>query len=190
MIAACPPDFFQRAREFALDDCFGTEGELPVFVVGLPRSGTTLVEQVLASHPQIFGAGELTLVGGTMAQLGGKGVAPTDALGRLDRETAQRLAARHIGQLRELSHTALRIVDKMPENYVYLGLLAALFPRAKFIHCRRDLRDVAVSCWMTPFRELSWTSDQAHIASRFGQYRRHDGTLAEGAAGAAAGRGL
>jgi hypothetical protein len=60
----------------------------------------------------------------------------------------------------------------MPDNYLYLGLLATLFPRAKFIHCRRDLRDVAVSCWMTHFREIPWANDQQHIASRFQEYQR------------------
>ena len=53
-----------------------------------------------------------------------------------------------------------------------LGLLASLFPRAKFIHCRRDLRDVAVSCWMTHFQEIRWANDQQHIASRFHDYQR------------------
>ena len=60
----------------------------------------------------------------------------------------------------------------MPDNYLYLGMLASLFPRAKFIHCRRDLRDVAVSCWMTHFQEFRWTNDQHHIASRFHEYQR------------------
>ena len=60
----------------------------------------------------------------------------------------------------------------MPDNYFYLGLLASLFPRARVIHCRRDLRDVAVSCWMTHFREVRWANDQQHIASRFHQYQR------------------
>ena len=67
---------------------------------------------------------------------------------------------------------ALRIVDKMPENYLYLGLLATLFPRAKLIHCRRDLRDVALSCWMTHFQEVRWANDQEHILSRFQEYQR------------------
>src|SRR5208282_3948018 len=67
---------------------------------------------------------------------------------------------------------ALRIVDKMPENYWLLGLLAVLFPRAKFIHCRRILRDVAVSCWMTHFHDVRWANDPRHIASRFQQYQR------------------
>ena len=60
----------------------------------------------------------------------------------------------------------------MPDNYLYLGLLATLFPRAKFIHCRRDLRDVAVSCWMTNFSKIRWASAPEHIARRFADYRR------------------
>ena len=60
----------------------------------------------------------------------------------------------------------------MPDNYLYLGLLAVLFPQAVFIHCRRDLRDVAVSCWMTDFRSIRWANHPDHIATRFQQYRR------------------
>jgi hypothetical protein len=143
-----------------------------VFVVGLPRSGTTLIEQILASHGQVFGAGEIKLADDTLAALGGQGTELVDSLGRLDRETAGRLASRHLERLRALNGGALRIVDKMPDNYFFLGLLASLFPRATFIHCRRDLRDVAVSCWMTHFKEIRWADDQQHIASRFHEYRR------------------
>ncbi len=107
-----------------------------------------------------------------MAALGGQGTDPIEGLRRLSRETAERLAARHLESLRALDSAALRIVDKLPDNYLFLGLLAALFPRAKLIHCRRDLRDTAVSCWMTHFRELRWTNDPQHIASRFHEYRR------------------
>ncbi len=166
MIALSTPDFFQGLSSF------GLESELPVFVVGLPRSGTTLIEQILAGHSQVFGAGETGLVSETMAALGGSGVDSLEGLRRLDRQTAQRLASGHLEKLRGLGPAALRIVDKMPENYLFLGLLAALFPRAKLIHCRRDLRDVAVSCWMTHFKDLRWTNDQEHIVSRFHQYQR------------------
>ena len=55
----------------------------------------------------------------------------------------------------------------MPDNYMYLGLLSVIFPRAVFIHCRRDLRDIAVSCWMTDFRSIRWSNDQNTIAARF-----------------------
>jgi hypothetical protein len=146
MIGVSTPDFFERVRGF------GLESQLPVFVVGLPRSGTTLVEQILASHSHVFGAGEITLANDTWAALGGQGADVIEGLGRLDRRTAQRLASRHLERLRALDLAALRIVDKTLDNYLSLGLLASLFPRARLIHCRRDLRDVAVSCWMTHFR--------------------------------------
>ncbi len=166
MIMVCTPDFFEGVRGF------GLESEVPVFVVGLPRSGTTLIEQILASHSQVFAAGEIKLAGDTMTALGEQGADPAEGLRRLNRQTAHRLASRHLERLRAFSPTALRIVDKMPDNYLYLGLLASLFPRAKLIHCRRDPRDVAVSCWVTYFREIRWANDQQHIASRFQQYQR------------------
>ena len=91
----------------------------------------------------------------------------------LDAPAIQRLAEQHLDQLAARDGgQSVRIVDKMPDNYLYLGLLAALFPRATFIHCRRDLRDVAVSCWMTDFRTIRWANDPAHIAGRFSEYRR------------------
>ncbi len=67
---------------------------------------------------------------------------------------------------------AERVTDKMPDNYIYFGYLTTLFPRATFIHCRRDLRDVAVSCWMTDFRSMLWASSPEHIANRFYLYRK------------------
>ena len=64
------------------------------------------------------------------------------------------------------------MVDKTPENYRSLGLLATLFPRARFIHCRRDLRDVALSCWLSSFKQINWANDAEAIATYFGEYRR------------------
>jgi tetratricopeptide (TPR) repeat protein len=174
LLATFTPEFFARVSNW------GVETERPIFIVGLPRSGTTLVEQILARHSGVFGAGELPLaredfvmLAADKAETGVELEAQVfEHLARLDAVTVSRLAARHLERLRALNERALRVADKMPDNYLYLGLLATMFPRAKFIHCRRDLRDVAVSCWITNFRAIRWTNDHDHIATRFQQYQR------------------
>jgi tetratricopeptide (TPR) repeat protein len=169
LVATCTPEFFERVGGFGLDT------ERPIFIVGLPRSGTTLTEQILANHSQVFGAGELALAHeafGSLPERMGREASALECLGRLDRETARRLAGWHLDRLREQHAEAPHVVDKMPDNYLYLGFLAAMFPKARFIHCRRDLRDVAVSCWMTDFRQIRWACDPEHIVSRFRAYHR------------------
>jgi tetratricopeptide (TPR) repeat protein len=168
LIGAFTPAFFERMRGF------GVETERPVFIIGLPRSGTTLTEQILAAHSRVYGGGELTLGGKDFLVLGKK---PTDesvfaTLPGLSGEAFHRVAQRHLDQLAAMNNTAARVVDKMPDNYFHLGMLAALFPRAKFIHCRRNLRDVALSCWFTNFRDYHWANDPEHIAARFREYQR------------------
>ncbi len=179
MLATCSPAFFERVRGL------GVESERPVFIIGLPRSGTTLIEQILASHSQVFGAGELRYAREDFESLpsvmSSRQIEPPAKessdpamayLPHLDREAIQTVAGRHLDKLHALNGTALRVADKMPDNYMYLGMLAALFPKAKFIHCRRDLRDIAVSCWMTNFRQIRWANSTDHIAARFLEYKR------------------
>ena len=170
LVQAFGPEFFARTAGGGLDT------SRPVFLFGLPRSGTTLIEQVLASHSRIHGAGELRFSRQTFEAIPavlGRTENPMDCLPHLDAAAIHRLAQQHDDRLAALAGDgAQRIVDKMPDNYLYLGLLAAMFPRAVFLHCRRDLRDVAASCWMTDFRSIRWANDPAHIASRFCQYRR------------------
>jgi tetratricopeptide (TPR) repeat protein len=169
VLEAFTPRFFDRVRQ-----C-GLETDRPVFVVGMPRSGTTLVEQILASHPRVFGAGELQLARNTFRRIpevtGHRGL-PHECLDCLGADTMAFLAREHLAGLAERNTAADRVVDKMPENTLYLGLLAALFPRAKFIHCRRDLRDAALSCWLTNFGQVRWACDPHNIASRVAEYRR------------------
>jgi hypothetical protein len=157
----------------------GLETRLPVFVFGLPRSGTTLVEQILASHPQVYGAGELQLAKQSLSELPAvlqRAAAPLACVPELDLSALRTLAEWHLARLQECdtrgAQRAQRFVNKMPDNYLHLGLLAAMFPRATFIHCRRDLRDIAVSCWMTDFRDIPWANDFTHLATRFQQYVR------------------
>jgi tetratricopeptide (TPR) repeat protein len=162
--------FFARVAGAGLDTC------RPVFVVGLPRSGTSLIEQVLASHSRIHGAGELPLVAelfeGLPAMMDRSGP-PLDCVANLDAPALRRLGGHFLDRIGTIDGgRSERIIDKLPENYLHLGLLAAMFPRAVLIHCRRDLRDVAVSCWMTDFRNVRWANDPQHVASRFRQYRR------------------
>jgi tetratricopeptide (TPR) repeat protein len=168
-------EFFDRAAGA------GLETRRPIFIVGLPRSGTTLLEQVLASHSRIYGAGELRLTRQSFDAIPAAANhpgPPPESISGLAPEAVRGLAGRHLERLEALVNghgdRVERIVDKMPDNYLYLGLLAAMFPRATFIHCRRDLRDVAVSCWITDFRvdNIPWASDPGHIGSRFGQYLR------------------
>jgi tetratricopeptide (TPR) repeat protein len=166
MMATCTPAFFERVRGF------GLQSERPIFIVGLPRSGTTLTEQILASHSQVFGAGELRLARDDFEALAPQPNTALEVLARLDQASAHCIGERHLARLQDLNADRPRVADKMPDNYLYLGLLAALFPKAKFIHCRRDLRDVAVSCWMTNFRHIRWANHSDHIAGRFEEYRR------------------
>jgi hypothetical protein len=171
LIASLDPAFFAR-----LSDA-GLETQRPVFIFGLPRSGTTLIEQILASHPQVHGAGELMLARQDFEAIPGlldrDGEPSIACIGDLTAEAVRRLADRHDRRLLELNGgEAARIADKMPDNYLHLGLITTLFPNATLIYCRRDSRDIAVSCWLTGFRSVRWTNTPEHVASRFHQHER------------------
>jgi hypothetical protein len=123
----------------------------------------------------VFGGGEQRLTHESFQALPailGLELSPFECLGRLEASHVRRLAQRHLDRLGELNREAARITDKMPDNYLHLGLLATLFPKARFIHCRRDLRDVAVSCWSINFRMIRWNASPDTIASRFHAYQR------------------
>jgi tetratricopeptide (TPR) repeat protein len=177
--------FFDKAQGW------GLASERPVFIFGLPRSGTTLIEQILASHSQVFGGGELRyaerdfealaqIASGEDAIVAAASASSRAfqqdqifaALEHLDSAGVERLAQQHLHWLEALDCSRPRITSKTPADWQLVGLLAVLFPRARFIRCRRDLRDIAVSCWMTQFRHLSWTCDQDDIVSRFSDYQR------------------
>jgi len=129
----------------------GHETTLPVFVVGMPRSGTTLVEQIIAGHSRIHGAGELGTIPRIIAGLErwerhtGSGRRYPDCVDDLDPKVSRGIAENVLKELREFAPDADHVVDKLPHNFENIGLIKLLFPNAKIISVRRDPRDIAVS---------------------------------------------
>lgn len=150
-------EFFTASR-FATLPRSEFDRQAPILVVGLPRSGTTLVEQILASHPDVRARGELSHIGALVARLSalpGREAYP-QGLSLLTRAALSHLARDYL-QARGLDDTrsaapsasgAARVTDKMPFNYLHLGLVALLLPGARIVHCRRDPLDVCLSCFM------------------------------------------
>jgi tetratricopeptide (TPR) repeat protein len=153
----------------------GHPSDVPVFIVGMPRSGTTLVEQILASHPRCAGAGELKEISSIQSDLprllNGPEKYPA-CVANLSRDTIWRQAEHYLQRLREADPQALRVSDKMPQNYTALGLIAVLFPHARVIHCRRDPRDTCVSCFCENFSEIKFSSTLDDLGLYYGEYER------------------
>jgi len=152
----------------AIDD------ELPVFIFGLPRSGTTLVDQILASHPRVFGAGELPRFEMHANELLGAGGALDPQIVRAaDAERLREIGRRYVADLRRRAPAAARITDKMTLNFRFAGLIHRLLPRARMIHVRRAPGETALSCFMQNFAgELGWPYDLGEIGRYFRAYER------------------
>ena len=147
-----------------------SDSDLPVFIVGMARSGTSLTEQILASHPSIAGGGELTDIGRIASNLAREHDYPEV----LQVDALHESADRYLTRLREIGGKCLRVTDKMPGNLRYLGLIAQMFPNAKIIHCRRDPMDTCLSCFAQNFnsRGDAWACDLADTGHAYCQYRR------------------
>lgn len=148
---------FERVRGL------GHPSTRPIFIVGMPRSGTTLMEQILGSHPSVHPAGELTQIPRLAARYS-----------ELNAETIGVAAQRYLDHLNAIAGSDVEhVTDKLPINYRHLGLIATLFPNARIIHCRRDSRDVALSCFIEMFniRDQDFT-DLTGIAYAIVQHAR------------------
>jgi tetratricopeptide (TPR) repeat protein len=166
--------FFQRRA------AFGSTSAKPIFIVGMPRSGTTLVEQILASHSEVAGGGELAkipVLASSIAEfVHTERHFPLAALD-LDEPATLRMASAYLRTLRERGGAAARVTDKLPSNFFYLGLIALLFPRAAIIACERDPLDVFISGYFVHFRRpIAHTRSQldfAHFHRIFGDLMEH-----------------
>ncbi len=161
LIGRYTPDYFARHAHLGVQD------ETPIFIVGMPRSGTTLVEQIVSSHPLVAGGGELKFWvnrGEAWEQAG----AP-----ELDAVTVQGLADDYRAELRRVAPDAVRITDKLPHNFMWLGLIHSVFPRARIIHCRRDAVDTCLSIYFTQFlTRMAFANDRSDLVHEYRQYAR------------------
>ncbi|HEN46827.1 MAG TPA: sulfotransferase family protein, partial [Mizugakiibacter sp.] len=168
-------EVFSRATLFRLPRA-QAKSKRPVFIVGMPRSGTSLMEQILASHPQVDGAGELTELGDIMntlpRELGSNQDWP-HCVSDFTQDHMDRLAHRYLDKLRSVSKKARRVTDKMPHNYYLLGLIELLFPQARVIHCQRDPLDTCLSIYFQSFLDAhGYARDLFNLGTHYHQYQR------------------
>jgi tetratricopeptide (TPR) repeat protein len=161
LIARCTPELMARASEL------GSSDQTPVLIIGMPRSGTTLVEQIVSSHPEVRGGDELNFWierGMAWHRSGAEGT-KTPFLAKA--------AADYLGVLRAIAPTAARVTDKMPFNFLWAGLIHLAFPRAIFIHCRRAAVDTALSIHQTHFHpRIAFPTGGGELVAYFRSYRR------------------
>jgi tetratricopeptide (TPR) repeat protein len=149
----------------------------PVFILGMPRSGTSLVEQILASHPAVYGGGELDTVikfTKTLPAVLSTVQSYPECVEALTQEKCDLLARDYFERLNTDSMNAVRITDKMPANFLHLGLINMLFPDARVIHCMRDPLDTCLSCYFQQFfaYAYAYTFKLEHLGVYYRQYRR------------------
>ncbi len=155
-------------------DGVGVDDDSPIFVLGMPRSGTTLIEQILASHKEVHGGGELPylrqIVGIEAERLGAGSYG--EMLSRLSPGDFARMGAAYVARLRQLSEKR-RVVDKLPGNFLLVGMIRLMLPRATILHVTRDPADNALSIWKNYFgSQLSYAYDPADLGQYHMLYRR------------------
>jgi tetratricopeptide (TPR) repeat protein len=166
LIARCTPELIARAPELGSGDA------TPVLIIGMPRSGTTLVEQIISMHPDVRAGGELNFWNDRGATWHRAGAAKNETL-FLDSEFLANAAADYLGVLRAIAPTAARVTDKMPFNFLWAGLIHLAFPRAVIIHCRRVAIDTALSIHQTHFHSsLAFPTGGAELVAYFLSYQR------------------
>ncbi|MCH8959042.1 MAG: sulfotransferase, partial [Proteobacteria bacterium] len=169
IIKTFTPELFEKFK-----GC-GNPSELPVFIIGMPRSGTTLVEQIIASHPQVHGAGELNDLWRTVEQI--TSFLPPRAqlpenIDQVEPGAWEFIGNQYVKTITQRSWEALRITDKLPFNYTLAGIIQLMLPNARIIHCRRNPLDTCVSCFMTSFgSDRGFTRDLHELGGTYRTYQ-------------------
>jgi tetratricopeptide (TPR) repeat protein len=154
-------------QSFAEHGALGCASETPVLILGMPRSGTTLVEQIVSSHHQIAGAGELSFWHKAAEEFGRLGEAA------MSLEFFARLTADYLAALHRIGPSALRVTDKNPGNFLWIGLFHLAFPRGRIIHCRRNPLDTCLSNYFTNFSSpVPYSYNKGHLVFYYRWYSR------------------
>ncbi|GLQ87298.1 sulfotransferase [Dyella flagellata] len=152
------------------------KGKTPIFIVGMPRSGTSLIEQILSTHPDIYGAGELPDLENILFALADETGKPwtdfPEAAARLSTEELLRLGKAYTDRVWRHAPHASRITDKMMANFAYIGMIRLMLPNAKIIHAMRDPMDSCLSCYATLFsrNNLDFTYDLGEVGRYYVRY--------------------
>ena len=166
-----------NAKTCALAPQPGCASEVPVFILGMPRSGTSLLEQILSSHPDIYGAGELKILGSVLdnIQYGHNRInlnEPEAFFAYEENASWERRGQRYVDRIQRLADKPyLRIVDKMPGNFTMVGMIAAILPKAKIIHSQRHPVETCLSCYRIHFAEGQLWSYNLRELGRY--YKRY-----------------
>ena len=166
MIARCTPELLARAPE--LGSCDAT----PVLIIGMPRSGTTLVEQIVSMHPEV-GAGDELHFWNERGAAWHRAYSAGNVAAGTEKPFLSKAIADYLRVLREIAPKAARVTDKMPFNFLWAGLIHLAFPRATIIHCRREAVDTALSIHQTHFHpSLAFPTGGAELVAYFRDYQR------------------
>ena len=152
----------------------GLKDERPVFIVGMPRSGTSLTEQILASHPAVTAGGERSDLGLLALATAGDGLEYPESAARLTAGQLEAMGRRYLESMGRPGTGPRRVTDKMWQNFEYLGLAELMLPGARVIHCVRDPLDCGLSCFFQHFfgNGVAFSYDLAHIGAYMAEYRR------------------
>ncbi len=153
----------------------GEPSPVPLFVVGMPRSGTTLIEQIMASHPQIFGAGELPNLHDAVANIhpaGNNAFSFPDVMVNISGERLRALGTTYVAEITGRATTATHVINKMPSNFFFAGLIHLALPNARIIHAVRDPLDTCMSCFSKLFAAGQYhTYDLAELGRYYRRYQ-------------------